>query len=160
MRRTFLPLLLACAALSGCSGMEPILGPSPDDIQDQSQLSGASQALHFGSYANSEKIMGQYVYRADNGDLKLRYFGISSENRKQAIDTVVSLLWETGRDDTLKQFAGDYLSGNEYKTTLCRIAERQAQYEQAYHCWNNMGDVDRAERVIRTEAALRILGTQ
>jgi hypothetical protein len=89
----------------------------------------------------------------------MKYSSLSGENRKQAIDTVVSLLWATGRDDTLKQFADDYLSGNEYKATICRITERQALYEEAYHCWNKMGEIDRAERVVRTEAALRILGT-
>lgn len=151
---------LAVIFLSGCAHDEkPIFGPSVEDFQDKSQLSGANQAVQFGKYNEAEKVLGQYVYRDERGSLKLRYFGISGDNRKHAIDTVVALLWETGRDDTLKQFAHDYLAGNDYRTTLCRISERQAKYEEAYHCWNDIGAVDRAERVIRTEAALRILST-
>lgn len=119
----------------------------------------AKQAVDLGYYVNAERLLAQYVYRNKAGELKLRFFGLSGKIRKEAIDTVVRLLWETGRDDTLKQFADDYLSGDEYQTTLCRISERQASYEQAYQCWNRMGEVDRAERVIRTEAAIRILGT-
>ncbi|RCH25501.1 hypothetical protein CSC43_7183 [Pseudomonas aeruginosa] len=43
---------------------------------------------------------------------------------------------------------------------MCRLSERQAHYPEAYACWNNLGHEDRAERTIRTEAALRILGTE
>lgn len=154
MHKASAVVLLACMSLGACTG------PSVTELQDQSQLSGADQAVHIGKYDSAEKILGQYVYRDDSGRLKMKYLGISSDNRKQAIDTVVSLLWETGRDDTLKQFADDYLSGDEYKVTICRITERQALYEEAYHCWNKMGEGARAERVIRTEAALRILGTE
>lgn len=85
---------------------------------------------------------------------------LNGESRKIAIDTVISLLWETGRDQTLAQFAKEYLSGDEYKVTMCRLSERQAHYPDAYACWNNLGHEDRAERTIRTEAALRILGTE
>ncbi|WHT75815.1 hypothetical protein QMY54_00550 (plasmid) [Pseudomonas rhodesiae] len=112
-----------------------------------------------GKYQHAERMLAQYVSRNNSGQLRMKYFGISGENRKHAIDTVATLLWETGRDDSLKQFAKDYLSGSEYQTTLCRISERQAKYEEAYHCWNEMGEIDRAERVVRTEAALRILST-
>lgn len=151
---------MALLVLSGCAHDDrPLFAPTVDDLQDQSQLSGANQAVQIGRYKEAEKVLGQYVYRDKSGDLKLKYFGISGDNRKHVIDTVVTLLWETGRDDTLKQFAKDYLKGSEYQTTLCRITERQAKYEEAYHCWNGMGEVDRAERVVRTEAALRILGT-
>lgn len=154
MHKASLTILLACMSLGACSS-----APSVAELQARSQLSGADQAVHIGKYDSAEKILGQYVYRDDRGNLKMRYAGISGDNRKQAIDTVVSLLWATGRDDTLKQFADDYLSGDEYKATMCRLAERQALYEEAYNCWNKMGEPDRAERVIRTEAALRILGT-
>ena len=154
MHKASAVVLLACMSLGACTG------PSVTDLQNQSQLSGADQAVHIGKYDSAEKILGQYVYRDDQGHLKMKYMGISGDNRKQAIDTVVTLLWETGRDETLKQFADDYLSGDEYRSTICRITERQALYEEAYHCWNKMGEGERAERVIRTEAALRILGTQ
>lgn len=152
MVRRFSSIALAVVVLSGCA-------TSMDDLQDQSQLSGASQAVQMGQYSQAEQRLSPFVYRNSKGNLKVKYFGVSGENRRYAIDIVVSLLWETGRDDTLKQFACDYLEGAEYETTVCRIAERQAQYEEAYHCWNDMGEVDRAERVIRTESALRILGT-
>lgn len=154
MHKAHIAVLIACMSLGACTG-----SPSVSDLQNQSQLSGADQAVHIGKYESAEKLLGQYVYRDDRGNLKMKYSGLSGETRKQAIDTVVSLLWATGRDDTLKQFADDYLSGNEYKATMCRITERQALYEEAYHCWNKMGEIDRAERVVRTEAALRILGT-
>lgn len=154
MHKAHITLLLACMSLGACSS-----SPSVSDLQSQSQLAGADQAVHIGKYESAEKLLGQYVYRDDRGNLKMKYSSLSGENRKQAIDTVVSLLWATGRDDTLKQFADDYLSGNEYKATICRITERQALYEEAYHCWNKMGEIDRAERVVRTEAALRILAT-
>jgi len=147
-------------SVSACAPpLGPLLGPSQAEQNTQGVVSMAKQAVDLGYYVNAERLLAQYVYRNKAGELKLRYFGLSGEIRKEAIDTVVRLLWETGRDDTLKQFADDYLSGDEYQTTLCRISERQASYEQAYQCWNRMGEVDRAERVIRTEAAIRILGT-
>jgi hypothetical protein len=159
MHKLSLVVFLASMSLGACSSSNPLFAPSVSDLQDRSQLSGADQAVHIGKYDSAEKILGQYVHRDEHGNLKMKYLGISGDNRKQAVDTVVTLLWETGRDDTLKQFAKDYLSGDEYKATMCRISERQALYEEAYHCWNKMGEGDRAERVIRTEAALRILGT-
>lgn len=153
-------LAMALVFLSGCAHEnKPFFAPSDSDLQDQSQLSGADQAVHMGKYPHAERMLAQYVSRNDSGQLRMKYFGISSENRKHAVDTVANLLWETGRDDSLKQFAKDYLSRAEYETTLCRISERQAKYEEAYHCWNEMGEIDRAERVVRTEAALRILST-
>ncbi|MDM1712528.1 hypothetical protein HX137_17985 [Pseudomonas sp. 165] len=154
MVKGFGGIALAMVTLVGCASS----GPSGDQ-EDQSQVSGANHAVQMGQYGLAEQRLAQYVYRDKDGALKIKYFGISGDNRKHAIDIVVALLWETGRDDTLKQFAHDYLPGDEYQTTLCRISERQAKYEEAYHCWNNMGEVDRAERVIRTEATLRILGT-
>ncbi|QHF00601.1 hypothetical protein LCG56_27925 (plasmid) [Pseudomonas cannabina pv. alisalensis] len=160
MIKHFSTLAMAILVLTGCAHDEkPFFAPSPSDLQDKSQLSGADQAVHMGKYPQAERMLAQYVSRNDSGQLRMKYFGISSENRKHAIDTVVTLLWETGRDDSLMQFAKDYLSGPEYQTTLCRISERQAKYEEAYHCWNQMGEIDRAERVVRTEAALRILST-
>lgn len=160
MIKRYSSLAMAVLVLSGCAHDEkPFFAPSVSDLQDQSQLSGAEQAVQMGKYPHAERMLAQYVSRDGSGQLRMKYFGISSENRKHAIDTVVALLWETGRDDSLKQFSKDYLSGQEYQTTLCRISERQAKYEEAYHCWNEMGEIDRAERVVRTEAALRILGT-
>nr|CAM96057.1 putative exported protein [Pseudomonas fluorescens SBW25] len=153
-------LAMAVLAMSGCAHDEkPFFAPSDSELQDRSQLSGADQAVLMGKYQHAERMLAQYVSRNNSGQLRMKYFGISGENRKHAIDTVATLLWETGRDDSLKQFAKDYLSGAEYQTTLCRISERQAKYEEAYHCWNEMGEIDRAERVVRTEAALRILST-
>jgi len=67
------------------------------------------------------------------------------------------MLWDTGRDASLEQFAKRYLSGYERDVMLCRLAERNAVYEKAYNCWNDLGDVDRARRTVRTESALRIL---
>jgi hypothetical protein len=95
--------------------------------------------------------------RTQDGSLKLKKLGIFGDTRKDAIDMIVLLLWETGRDKTLATFANDYLSGDERKTTLCRLAERQGQWQDAYRCWNDLGDGDRAERVLRTEASIRIL---
>ncbi|MCK1788700.1 hypothetical protein [Pseudomonas violetae] len=152
MRKLYRPALLATLLLCGCA-------PSVKDLQDQSQLSGANNAVLMANYQNAEKLLGQYVYRDRSGRLKVRSVGISADNRKHAIDTVVQLLWETGRDESLQQFAGEYLTGREYQTTMCRISERQARFEEAYHCWNDMGEATRAERVIATEAALQILGS-
>lgn len=87
----------------------------------------------------------------------LRSTGISSAARQQAIDTVALVLWETGRDASLEQFSKRYLGGYEREVMLCRLAERNAVYEKAYNCWNELGDVDRARRSVRTESALRIL---
>lgn len=160
MNKRLSTFAMAVLVLSGCAqGEKPFFAPSLSDLQDKSQLAGADQAVHMGKYPHAERMLAQYVSRNDSGQLRMKYFGISRENSKHAIDTVVMLLWETGRDDSLKQFAKDYLSGQEYQTTLCRISERQAKYEEAYHCWNQMGEIDRAERVVRTEAALRILST-
>lgn len=83
--------------------------------------------------------------------------GVSSDAKKKAVDTVALMLWDTGRDGTLESFAKRYLSSYERNVMLCRLAERNAIYEKAYNCWNELGDVDRARRTVRTESALRIL---
>ncbi|WP_409287010.1 hypothetical protein [Pseudomonas guariconensis] len=153
MSKRYLWCVLAVMSLAGCS----LMGPSRADRQDSGRLDGADQAVAMGQYRGAEQLLSQYVYRDEGGRLKLKYFGINGDNRKRAINTVVSLLWETGRDETLQQFADDYLSGKEYRTIVCRLSERQGLFEQAYQCWNRIGEIDRAERVIRSEAALRIL---
>lgn len=152
MRKLFCPALVTTLLLCGCA-------PSVKDLQDQSQLSGANNAVLMANYQDAEKLLGQYVYRDGSGRLRMKSVGISADNRKHGIDTVVQLLWETGRDESLQQFAREYLTGSEYQTTMCRISERQARFEEAYHCWNDMGEATRAERVIATEAALQILGS-
>lgn len=152
--------LLLCLTLTGCTGGKTILPVTATDIQDRSLILGAQQAVQRGQYQEAEQLLSKYVYRTDKGDLKIQFWGLNGESRKIAIDTVISLLWETGRDQTLAQFAKEYLSGDEYKVTMCRLSERQAHYPEAYACWNNLGHEDRAERTIRTEAALRILGTE
>ncbi len=166
MRKSAIPtLLLVAMSVSGCASNPsppapaPVMTATAADLGDMAIVSGAAKAVDIGDYAYAERALQKFVYRDKKGQLKLIYFGLSGDTRKQAIDTVVRLLWETGRDDTLRQFADDYLSGREYQTTLCRIAERQGAFEQAYQCWNRMGEVERAERVIRTDAAIKILGT-
>lgn len=136
--------------LVGCEGkgLTPV---TQGDIDDRSRILAAKEAVAIGKYPLAESLMADYVYRSD-GDLKMRFWGVSSKSRKLAIDVVVALLWETGKDDTSLQFADDYLSGDERKTVHCRVAERQARFEEAASCWNEMGQVDRADRVIRTHA--------
>lgn len=151
-------LAITFASLTGCAG-EPFFGDNAADRQAKSQIAGAAQAVALGLYPEAERQLAPYVYRDDSERLKLKFFGVSGENRKLLADTVVTLLWETGRDDTLQQFSEEYLSGLERTTVRCRLSERRALYEAAYHCWNDSGQTDRAERVIRTEAALRILGS-
>lgn len=151
--------LVCCLLLSGCTGRS-ILPVTAADIQDRSLILGAQEAVQRGQYKEAEHLLAKYVYRTETGDLKIQFWGLNSKSRKLAIDTVVSLLWETGRDQTLAQFAKEYLSGDEYQVTMCRLAERQAHYPDAYACWNKLGHQDRAERTVRTEAALRILGTE
>ncbi|MGP0171090.1 hypothetical protein ACSVIJ_04330 [Pseudomonas sp. NCHU5208] len=163
-------ILLLAMSVSGCATSDkpyPVPGYEQNvtaaatvGLDDMAIASGASKAVDIGDYAYAEKSLQKFVYRDKKGQLKLIYFGLSGETRKVVIDTVVRLLWETGRDETLLQFADDYLSSREYSVTACRLSERQAAYEQAYQCWNRMGEIDRAERVLRTEAAIRILGAQ
>ena len=98
-----------------------------------------------------------FMYRDADGELRFKAVSLTSQGRKEAIDTVTMLLWETGRDASLEGFATRYLNGYEKDVMLCRLAERNALYEQSYHCWNDLGDIDRARRSVRTESAIRIL---
>ncbi|MFV3332829.1 hypothetical protein ACNFIA_17955 [Pseudomonas sp. NY15437] len=152
--------LAACLVLAGCSGGRSLLPVTETDLQDRSLIVGAQQAIQRGQFQDAEKLLSKFVYRTPEGDLKMSQLMMNGKSRKMVIDTVVSLLWETGRDQTLAQFAKAYLSGDEYQITMCRLAERQSHFPEAYACWNKIGNEDRAERTIRTEAALRILGTE
>ncbi len=145
------------AAMAGCEG-RGVTPVTQGDIDDRGRLQAAQRAVQLGEYQVAESVLADYVYRTKEGELKLRYWGVSSKSRKLAIDVVSQLLWETGRDDTSLQFADDYLSGDERKTVHCRVAERQKRFDDASACWNEMGQLDRSERVIRTKAALQILG--
>ena len=113
--------------------------------------------MNGGSFESAERLLAPYLYRDDAGELRFRSLGVSSQAEKKAIDTVALMLWDTGRDATLQSFAKRYLDGYERDVMLCRLAERNAVYEKAYNCWNDLGDVDRARRTVRTESALRIL---
>jgi len=148
--------LAVAAALGGCEG-RGITPVTQGDIDDRGRLHAAQRAVQLGEYAVAEAVLTDFVYRTEKGELKLRYWGVSSKSRKLAIDVVSQLLWETGRDETSIQFADDYLSGDERKTVHCRVAERQRRFDEASACWNEMGHLDRSERVIRTKAALKIL---
>lgn len=97
--------LLLCLTLTGCTGGKTILPVTAADIQDRSLILGAQQAVQRGQYQEAEQLLSKYVYRTDKGDLKIQFWGLNGESRKIAIDTVISLLWETGRDQTLAQFA-------------------------------------------------------
>lgn len=148
--------LAVAAAMAGCEG-RGITPVTQGDIDDRGRLQAAQRAVQLGEYSVAEVVLTDFVYRTDKGELKLRYWGVSSKSRKLAIDVVSQLLWETGRDETSIQFADDYLSGDERKTVHCRVAERQKRFDDAAACWNEMGHLDRSERVIRTKAALKIL---
>lgn len=149
MRAIPLAAILAALMLTGCV--------TQGELNERSRVHAAEIALNGGEYKKAEAILSVYVTRTEDGELKLKWFGLSGATRKKAIDMIVMLLWETGRDNTLATFADDYLPSSEFHVTQCRLAERQALYQDAYRCWNDIGDVDRAERVIRTEAAIRIL---
>ena len=122
----------------------------------EAEMNYAMQAVERGDFEAAEAILAPYMVRHENGELRFKSFGGFS-GRKTAIDAVVMLLWETGRDRTLESFAKRYLNGYERNVTLCRIAERGAEYEAAFKCWNDVGDVDRARRVIKTKLALEVM---
>lgn len=153
--KTILLLAIFSGALVGCS-TGPMAPPSTA-AEKAAKVEAASRAVKTGHYDQAELLLSDYVYRSDNGSLKLRRLALSGETRKQAIDTVTLLLWETGRDVTLTNFAADYLPRYERDVTLCRLSERQARYQEAYRCWNELGHVDRADRVLRTQATIEIL---
>lgn len=156
MRIRLLGLFIALG-LTGCV-TEPDGSPLPaSSAQREAQVDLAGQEAMRGRYKQAEQLLAPYLYRSAEGDLMLRSTGISSAAQQKAIDTVALLLWETGRDASLEQFSKRYLGGYEREVMLCRLAERNAVYEKAYNCWNDLGDVDRARRSVRTESALRIL---
>jgi hypothetical protein len=157
MRALPLTALLFSLLLVGCA--RGPFGTTQSELDDQARVSAAGIAMKGGEYKRAEGILSVYVKRTDDGALRLQNLGQFGDTRKRAIDLIVTLLWETGRDKTLAKFAADYLSGTERATTLCRLAERQGLWEDAYRCWNDMGEVDRAERILRTEATIRILRT-
>lgn len=148
--------LVAALMLASCS-------VQAEDWQNQTkeertaQVQAAAQAVKLANYQHAEHLLGDYMYRDDDGGLRFKSMTLSSEAKKLATDTVALLLWETGRDASLEAFAKRHLSGDERDSTLCRLAERNALYDEAFNCWNKLGDLDRAQRVVRTESALRIL---
>lgn len=153
--RSAIMIGVAGLILSGC-GTGGILAGQPQSEQAQ-KIASATAAVKVGRHEHAERLMADYVYRTEEGALKLRNVGFFGDDRKKAIDLIVLLLWETGRDKTLATFADDYLPSYERSVTHCRLAERQARYQDAFRCWNDLGHTDRAERVIRTDGAIRIL---
>ncbi|WGK63362.1 hypothetical protein QAO71_17625 (plasmid) [Halopseudomonas sp. SMJS2] len=153
--KTILLMAFFSWALLGCS-IAPMAPPSTA-AEKAAKVDAASRAVKIGRYNQAELLLSDYVYRSAKGSLKLRRLALTGETRTQAIDTVTSLLWETGRDVTLTNFAADYLPRYERDVTLCRLSERQARYQDAYRCWNELGHVDRADRVLRTQATIEIL---
>jgi len=156
MRLSCFALVLAIG-VAGCSTQPPGLPLPPTKAQREAQIELAAQAVMTGKFELAEDLLARYLYRNQSGELLFRSIGVSSESQRKAIDTVALMLWDTGRDASLEQFAKRYLSGYERDVMLCRLAERNAVYEKAYNCWNDLGDVDRARRNVRTESALRIL---
>lgn len=150
-------LILAAALVSGCSGMGTLKAPPQTKYERAAQVQAASAALRAGNYHQAEQLLADYMYRDDSGELRFKFLRFTPEGKKQAVDTVAMLLWETGRDQSLADFASRYLHGYERDVMLCRLAERKAEFEDAYQCWNDLGDIDRARRSVRTESALRIL---
>lgn len=141
----------------GCATQQSGSLPSQTKAQRTAQIQLAAQAVKSGNFKYAERLLADYMYRDKEGELRFKSLGVSSLVEKQAIDSVALLLWDTARDATLEKFANRYLDGYERDVMLCRLAERNAVYEKAYSCWNELGDVDRAQRTIRTESALRIL---
>lgn len=155
MKLGWIAVVLAIG-ISGCS-TQLTASPPQTPEQREAQIEVAAQAVKGGNFGSAEKLLGPYLYRDDAGELRFRSLGVSSKAKKKAVDTVALMLWDTGRDATLESFAKRYLDGYERDVMLCRLAERNAVYEEAYNCWNGLGDVDRARRTVRTESALRIL---
>lgn len=153
MRRLGIAMVLA---LSGCA-TDVVTALPQTKSERTAQVQAAAQAVRLGNFEHAERLLADYMYRDKEGGLRFKSMTLSSEARKQATDAVALLLWETGRDASLEKFAQRYLRGYERDVMLCRLAERNARYEQAYQCWNRLGDLDRARRVVKTEAALRIL---
>lgn len=156
MRRTCIAVALA-VGVAGCSAQPFGFMQSKSKSQREAQLEMAAQAVKVGNFDHAEKLLASYMYRDKDGELRFRSLGVSSDLEQRTVDSVALMLWDTGRDATLEQYAKRYLSGYEREVMLCRLAERNAVYEQAYNCWNDLGDVDRARRTVRTESALRIL---
>lgn len=155
MRLSWIAIVLAIG-VTGCT-TQPGAAPPQTPKQREAQIEVAAQAVKGGNFASAEKLLAPYLYRDQEGDLRFRSLGVSRDAKKKAVDTVALMLWDTGRDATLEGFAKRYLDDYERDVMLCRLAERNAVYEQAYNCWNDLGDVDRARRTVRTESALRIL---
>lgn len=150
-------LALTLGLLGGCVTPSAPKAPNQTLEERSAQIIAASEAVKVGKFDQAEKLLADYLYRDQNGELLFKSMNLSSEVQKEAIQAVALLLWKTGRDASLEKFANRYLSAQDKKVTMCRLAERNAVYEQAYNCWNDQGEVDRARRVSRTEAALRIL---
>lgn len=149
-------LMVTMALLTACAGFDDEL-PKQSKDERSAQVHASALALKVGNHAQAEKLLSDYLYRDKSGELRFKFVSFTPEGKQEAIDTVAMLLWETERDESLEKFATRYLGGYEREVMLCRLAERNANYEQAYHCWNDLGDIDRARRSVRTESALRIL---
>ncbi|KQW19951.1 MULTISPECIES: hypothetical protein [Pseudomonas] len=156
MRLSWVVLAISLGIV-GCTTQPPGVPLPPTREQREAQIEVAAQAVKTGKFEQAEQLLSRYLYRSPDGELLFRSMGVGSDAEQMAIDTVALMLWETGRDASLESFSKRYLSGYERDVMLCRLAERNAVYEKAYNCWNDLGDVDRARRTVRTESALRIL---
>ena len=156
MRLSCLAVVLAIG-VGGCTAQPFGALPAQSKTDREAQIISASQAVKTGNFEVAEQLLAGYMYRDATGELLFKSLSVSSDVEKQAVETVSLMLWDTGRDATLERFSKRYLSGYERDVMLCRLAERSAIYEKAYNCWNDLGDVDRARRTVRTESALRIL---
>lgn len=151
-----IPTAVLVVLLSGCANRG--LPITQADIDERSRAKAAQEAIDRGIYPLAESILAEFVYRDEKGSLKVKYWGLNGETRKMVIDSSMQLLWETERYASAEEFANEYLSGSERATMICRLAEQQRQFERAYSCWNQKGDPDRAERVLRSAAVVKILG--
>lgn len=155
MKLSCIAIVLAIGVV-GCTTQPVAAPPEQTSAQREAQIEVAAQAVKGGGFDNAERLLAPYLYRDKVGELRFRSLGVSSAAEKKAVDTVALMLWSTGRDATLESFAKRYLGGYEREVMLCRLAERNSVYEKAYNCWNDLGDLDRARRTVRTESALRI----
>lgn len=149
-------MVLAAALLAGCGSYAGVMEGQGTSLR-AAQIQAASNAVNRGDYQQAQLLLGPHLYRDDEGELRLKQMFFKGPVDDLAVHTVVALLWETSRDASLEAFASRYLKGTEREVTLCRLAERNAQYSDAFLCWNNLGDIDRAQRVIQQERALNLL---
>lgn len=107
----------------------------------ESELRLARSALVSGEYSIAE----QALTHAMNG------------GAREAAFLLAEAYWRQGKDQQLLDLAETRLEGRDKAVWWCRVLERRGHRDRAYDCWSCLGETERAQRALRTQALIQEL---